>query len=449
MPNNEDEPNRLTSCTRSTCNCDNCVKVYTDDTLFFYLRYLENQSAFLYAYDVNRWYLIAANEEDIGLYLTVDDFTFVSDLGVYYRSSSGLRRLREDIWVTRSYTDNMPLYPVPSGVYFSPSPSPCLNVNSIDYQPSVSMRIGGAGGFQVPLQGTVTSHMIYGSGGGNGSGINTTIIDEIPLALNTIYSTSSNNLEGQNTQTFEENVIDNIALNYNQEDVERLVSITQLLPYHYFKRKNFSGDEDLRIGAEFEFSSFPKKLNFRLIYRLYGLCIEKDSSVKHEVITPVLNFRNIHDYIDRLEHLIFEGNTVDNTCGGHISISNSKMNGFSLSRKIGLPNFAILGALYPDRCNNSYCYFGKPTRSERKVSFRLDGSFTGSRIEIRLFPGTSSKNKFKWRVSLLDAMIGNDINKVNHLLFNSEHSEVPDYYSNEEMFTKEYDRKLKILVDSQ
>lgn len=153
-----------------------------------------------------------------------------------------------------------------------------------------------------------------------------------------------------------------------------------------------------------------------------GWCKERDGSLGdggYEFVSPILPlFRT--DIIEKSTSTIkkwIDGRSSDK-CGGHITISNSKLNGEELMELC--KNFApIFYSIYENRIGNNYCLvrnWGNYLQyRDRYNSFSLKGGLceVGARVELRLPSRVANQKQLIWRCELLQKLLtGGNLNQL-------------------------------------
>jgi hypothetical protein len=206
----------------------------------------------------------------------------------------------------------------------------------------------------------------------------------------------------------------------------------KLLDYHTHAQRiqkdkliTFVNDaDDYLLGLEVEKVDYEKQQDgdaWELLTET-GWSKERDGSLGdngYELVSPILPlFDNsrIKNAMNPVTKWI-NGKSNDR-CGGHITISNRKMNGDDLLESI--KDIApIIYSLYPNRISNTYCkvkswskYFSYPEKYS--ALYLKDGSMLGGRVEIRLFSRVTNQNQLTWRIELIQMLIkgGGNFNQI-------------------------------------
>lgn len=182
----------------------------------------------------------------------------------------------------------------------------------------------------------------------------------------------------------------------------------KILKFHH------ESDEYL-LGIEVEKTDYEKQQDgdaWELLQNT-GWSKEQDSSLGsggYELVSPILPLFDI-DRINRAVEPVrkWVNGKSNDRCGGHLTISNTKMNGDDLLDSF--KDFApIIYALYPNRISNNYCkaknWAKYKSYPEKYSAFYLkDGSQLGGRVEIRIFSRITNQRTMNWRIELLQSLI--------------------------------------------
>ena len=233
---------------------------------------------------------------------------------------------------------------------------------------------------------------------------------------NTIYFTNERSAENSNFKfSFRLGA-------WHDENSDRFYGDEKTLRYHTSQSRidrsklpSFVSDSDeYLIGIEVEKTDYDLRGQddaWKLLHET-SWCKEEDASLNgggFELVSPILPLFNTDKIIEAINPVAKLVNAKsDDSCGGHITISNRNMNGSDLLESF--KHFApIIYSLYPKRLDNRFCrakswskYFNY---SEKYSAFYLKDSYMGGRVEIRLFSRITNQNNLMWRINLLQYLI--------------------------------------------
>lgn len=178
---------------------------------------------------------------------------------------------------------------------------------------------------------------------------------------------------------------------------------------------NFNNNSKFRIGFEIEKEDehVKESVNIRQ-FKDNTDCLfrkEHDGSLSEngfELITPVyeLNSESIFKHLQKYEIIKdhIDADVDNETCGGHISISNIEKDTWKFYNDIEY-YIPLLYSMYPNRCNQNYCKAKTKDKLKSENEKYQAIKIYSNRIELRIFPAVKNLNQLIFRTKLLEIIL--------------------------------------------
>ena len=158
-------------------------------------------------------------------------------------------------------------------------------------------------------------------------------------------------------------------------------------------------EEKWCIGMEVEKYDYAYSKSTKEDLKELGWLLEKDSSVKFELVSPTFNLFNdcIFGHIDALHEFIDVDNLYD--CGGHLHISRKGFTPIELLNQFkGL--LPLIYAMHRNRLRNGFCLAKKVEALISDQHKYQSVKLHNNRIEFRIISAVKNTIQLKWRVQL-------------------------------------------------
>jgi hypothetical protein len=202
-----------------------------------------------------------------------------------------------------------------------------------------------------------------------------------------------------------------------------------------YRTMDFDNKSKYKIGYEIEKEDETVRNSIRINefeeYTDFKWRKEKDGSLDsesgYELISPTFEFNidKIFEHIEGNEQLVAHINAeISTSCGGHIHLSDSRLNGSELFNKIK-GYTPLFYALYYGRVNRSYAK-GKSNRDLENENEKYQAiKIHHDRVEFRIISAVPNVKTLKWRTKLLMMILQHPTDDI-----------IKAYYNVDTKFTK-------------